>query len=37
MHAGEFLAQSGPELVRETVIPQFIRGFERGQKSHDDE
>jgi hypothetical protein len=37
MHAGEYLAQSGPELVRETVIPQFIRGFERGQKSHDDE
>ena len=35
--AGEFLAQNGPEIVRETVIPQFIRGFERGQKSHDDE
>ena len=36
-HAGEYLAQSGPEVVRESVIPQFIRGFERGQKSHDDE
>lgn len=26
--AGEFLAQSGPELVRETLVPRFIAGFE---------
>jgi hypothetical protein len=36
-HAGEYLAQNGPEVIRESVIPQFIRGFERGRKSHDDE
>jgi hypothetical protein len=29
--AGEFLAQSGPELVRETLVPSFIEGFERGR------
>jgi hypothetical protein len=29
--AGEFLAQSGPELVRETLVPRFIEGFERGR------
>ena len=31
--AGEFLAQNGPELVTETIIPRFIEGFERGRKS----
>jgi hypothetical protein len=31
--AGEFMAQNGPEVVRENIIPRFIRGFERGRKS----
>src|ERR671930_976289 len=28
--AGEYLARSGPELVRDTIVPRFIDGFERG-------
>jgi hypothetical protein len=37
--AGEFLAQSGPEVVRETLVPSFIAGFEsaRNSGSSDDE
>lgn len=37
--AGEFLAQSGPEVVRETLVPRFIDGFEsaRDSGSSDDE
>jgi hypothetical protein len=31
--AGEYIARSGPELVTETIVPQFIQGFERGRKS----
>jgi hypothetical protein len=30
---GEYLAHNGPDLIRETVIPQFISGFERARKS----
>jgi hypothetical protein len=32
-HAGEFLARSGPEIVRDTILPRFIDGFERGRGS----
>src|SRR5436853_3586160 len=31
--AGEYLAKNGPELVRENIVPRFIRGFERGRGS----
>ena len=34
--AGEYLARSGPELVRATIVPRFIDGFERGRGSDDD-
>jgi hypothetical protein len=32
-HAGAYLARNGPEVVRETIVPRFIRGFERAQES----
>jgi hypothetical protein len=35
--AGEYVARSGPELLRETIVPQFIRGFERASESSDDD
>jgi len=35
--AGEYLAKNGPEIVRENIVPRFIRGFERGRGSADDE
>jgi hypothetical protein len=36
--AGEWLATSGPDLVRESIVPQFIEGFQRaGRSSSDDE
>jgi len=35
--AGEYLARNGPEIVRENVVPRFIRGFERASKSSDDD
>ena len=31
--AGDYLGRSGPEFVRETVVPAFIAGFEGAQKS----
>ena len=34
--AGEYLARSGPDLVRETIVPRFIDGFERGRGSDED-
>ena len=34
--AGEWLGRSGPELVRETIVPRFISGFERGTQSAGD-
>jgi hypothetical protein len=34
--AGEYLARNGPELVRDTILPRFIDGFERGRKSGDE-
>ena len=35
-HVGEFLAQNGPEIVRDTIVPRFIDGFERARKSDDE-
>jgi hypothetical protein len=35
--AGEYLAQNGPEVIRETIVPRFIDGFERGRGSDSDE
>ena len=32
-HAGEYLARSGPEIVRDTIVPRFIDGFERARDS----
>jgi hypothetical protein len=31
--AGEYLASSGPDIVRETIVPSFIAGFEGAQRS----
>ena len=31
--AGEYLGRSGPDFVRETIVPAFIEGFQSGQKS----
>jgi hypothetical protein len=36
-HAGAYVAQNTPDIVRETVVPNFIRGFERAQKSSQDD
>ena len=30
--AGEYLARSAPEVIRETLVPAFITGFERASK-----
>lgn len=35
--AGDYLARSGPEFVRETIVPSFIAGFQDAQKSADDD
>jgi hypothetical protein len=35
--AGEYLARNGPDVVRETIVPKFIDGFERGRSSDDEE
>ena len=35
--AGEFVARNAPDIVSETIVPEFIRGFERGRKSSDDD
>jgi hypothetical protein len=35
--AGEWVARNTPELVSDTLVPRFIRGFERARKSSDDE
>lgn len=31
--AGEYLGNSGPDVVRETIVPSFIEGFQKAQKS----
>jgi hypothetical protein len=35
--AGEYVARSAPDIVRERIVPRFISGFERtrGRASHD--
>jgi hypothetical protein len=35
--AGEWVAHNGPDLVRETLVPRFIRGFEKARTSSEDE
>ena len=35
--AGEYLAQNGPDVVRDTIVPRFIEGFERGRNSASDD
>jgi hypothetical protein len=32
--AGEYVAQNAPDIVTDTLVPEFIRGFERGQKQN---
>lgn len=34
--AGEFVATAAPEIVRDTLVPRFIEGFEQGRKQSDD-
>lgn len=34
--AGEYLANSGPDIVRDTIVPSFIAGFEGAQQSGDE-
>jgi len=36
-HAGEYVGRHAPELVRETIVPRFIRGFERASESGDED
>jgi len=31
--AGDWIGRNGPEYVRDSIVPKFIDGFERGQKS----
>jgi hypothetical protein len=31
-HAGEYVARNAPDIVTDTLVPQFIRGFEGAQK-----
>ena len=35
--AGEWVARSGPELLSETLVPRFIRGFEKAKGSSDED
>lgn len=35
--AGEYLAKNGPDILRESIVPRFIRGFERASKSSGDD
>jgi hypothetical protein len=30
--AGEWVARSGPDVLADTLVPRFIRGFERARK-----
>jgi hypothetical protein len=31
--AGEYLGRNGPDVVRETIVPAFVEGFQQAQKS----
>jgi len=35
--AGEYLAKNGPDVVRETIVPRFIDGFQSANDSDDDD
>jgi hypothetical protein len=35
--AGEYVARSGPDVVRERIVPRFIQGFERENSSRSDD
>jgi hypothetical protein len=35
--AGEWVARSTPEIVSETLVPRFIRGFEKARAASDDD
>lgn len=35
--AGRYVAKSAPELVSETLVPEFIRGFEGAKNSRGDD
>jgi hypothetical protein len=37
VQAGEYVARNSPELVRDTIVPQFIRGFQRARKNSDED
>jgi hypothetical protein len=37
VQAGEYVARNSPELVRDTIVPQFIRGFQSARKNADDD
>ena len=34
--AGEYLARNAPDVIREAIVPRFIRGFEQAQQSGGD-
>ena len=34
--AGEYLARSAPDVIRDSIVPRFIRGFENAQQSSGD-
>ena len=36
-NAGTYVAQNAPEIVRDSVIPRFIRGFQKAQESSEDD
>ena len=31
--AGEWVAREGPEIISETIVPRFIRGFEKARRA----
>jgi hypothetical protein len=33
---GEYLAKNGPDVLRDTIVPSFIEGFQGADKSDDD-
>jgi hypothetical protein len=35
--AGEWVGREGPDLLRETIVPRFVRGFEKGRRSGSDD
>ena len=35
--AGAWVAREGPEIISETIVPRFIRGFEKARASSSDD